>query len=521
MIKDEKFEVTIDSPTNYDRQDKYGSDESNRAPSRTSARWPASIDERKLVRKIDWSIIPILMAAYFLQFLDKVIYNYASVMGMPKELGMKGNDFSWGATAFFLAYTFSELPQAALIQKYRVTKVLGGNIFCWGIVLCCTAAVKTSHQMIAVRALLGCFEAVITPALMFVLSGPERWISKSVLTKPRMITSAWYQRNEAAPRFGLWYCGLGLGQIIGGAISFGAQHGKNSFQGWRLMFLIVGVFNCIVAAIIYFWLAGTPEEATFLSSIEKEAIAQRLHDDHSGLGAKKLRVRSIFETFLDSQTWLLCLLTILNVIPSGVITTYSAILIKNMVNGDSKKAALLNMPSGIFSIVALIFSTYTVRKGYQRWFAIILAVIPTLIGACLMSFLPKSNKAGLLIGIYLVNFAVAPYAIVLSAAGANFRGYTRKVAGGSIIAAAFSIANIIGPQTFQAKDAPNYYPAKITLVASTSCSILVALALRLLYGYRNARAERLGEPAMSHLEAKAIRERMSVDFADPGYRYEY
>jgi hypothetical protein len=49
----------------------------------------------------------------------------------------------------------------------------------------------------------------------------------------------------------------------------------------------------------------------------------------------------------------------------------------------------------------------------------------------------------------------------------------------------------------------------------------VAIALRVLYGYRNARAERLGEPAMSHVEANAIRGRMSVDFADPTYRYEY
>jgi len=423
-------------------------------------------------------------------------------MGMPKDINMKGNDFSWGATAFFIAYTFAELPQAALIQRFPVTKVLGYNIACWGIVLCCTAAVRTSHQMIAVRALLGMFESVITPALI-------------------MITSAWYQRNEAAPRFGIWYSGMGIGQILGGLISYGAQHAHSrTFQGWKIMFLCIGLVNCMVSAAVLLWLPGTPEEATFLSGAEKEAIAQRLHDDHAGVGIKKLRTRSILETFLDLQTWLLCLLTILNVIPSGVITTYSAILIKNF-GYNSKQAALLNMPSGIFTIIALASSTWVVRKGYQRWFAIILATVPTLLGACLMSFLPKSNKAGLLAGIYLVNFAVAPYAIVLSAAGANYRGYTRKIAGGAIIAAAFSVANIIGPQTFQAKDAPNYYPAKYTLVASTSASILVAVALRLLYGYRNSRADKLGEPAMSHVEAKAVRGRTSLEFADPAYRYEY
>ena len=33
------------------------------------------VNETALVRKIDWHIVPILFAAYFLQFLDKVIIN--------------------------------------------------------------------------------------------------------------------------------------------------------------------------------------------------------------------------------------------------------------------------------------------------------------------------------------------------------------------------------------------------------------------------------------------------------------
>lgn len=64
-------------------------------------------------------------------------------------------------------------------------------------------------------------------------------------------------------------------------------------------------------------------------------------------------------------------------------------------------------------------------------------------------------------------------------------------------------------------------PAKYTLVASTASCVLVAVALRMLYGYRNQRAEKLGEPAMSHVEANAVRNRLSLEFSDPGYRYEY
>jgi sugar phosphate permease len=276
-----------------------------------------------------------------------------------------------------------------LLQRFNVSKVLGANIILWGVVTSCTAAVRTSPQMIALRTLLGCLEAVITPALI-------------------MLTSAWYQKDEAAPRFGFWYSGLGAGQIIGGLISYGAQSSHNThFQGWRVMFLCIGIFNVLVGATIYFWLPPTPETAKFLNYGEKEVIAQRLAEDHAGIGLKVLRVRSVLETFLDLQTWLLCLLTILNVIPSGVITTYSSILIKNF-GYSPKQAALLNMPSGIVSICALMGSTWIITKGYQRWVSIVVALCVTLLGACLMSFSPKSNKAALLTGMYLVNAVISP-----------------------------------------------------------------------------------------------------------------
>lgn len=89
------------------------------------------------------------------------------------------------------------ISSGVLLQRFHIGKVLGGNIFLWGIITACTAAVQNRVQLIALRTLLGACEAVITPALI-------------------MLTSAWYQRDEAAPRFGFWYCGLGAGQIIGG-----------------------------------------------------------------------------------------------------------------------------------------------------------------------------------------------------------------------------------------------------------------------------------------------------------------
>ena len=214
----------------------------------------------------------------------------------------------------------------------------------------------------------------------------------------------WYTRAESTPRYGFWYCGLGAGQIIGGLVSFAAQHAPASlsFGGWRIMFVVIGAVNVLASLLVLFILPESPDKAKFLSDAQKQRIAERLRNDQAGVGEKVFRWTSVLEAFADLQTWLLVLLTILITIPSGVITTFSSILIAGF-GYDSKHSALLNMPSGVVSILSTMVSTYVIAKGFSRWLAIDILLIPTLAGSCLMSFLPTSNKAGCLAGIYLVN----------------------------------------------------------------------------------------------------------------------
>src|ERR1700753_2096952 len=75
------------------------------------SQWAAQLTEKGVVRKIDLRILPVLCSVYFFQFMDKIILNYANVMGIQTELHMTGNEFSWAGTAFFLGYMLAEFPQ--------------------------------------------------------------------------------------------------------------------------------------------------------------------------------------------------------------------------------------------------------------------------------------------------------------------------------------------------------------------------------------------------------------------------
>ncbi|KAI0545511.1 putative allantoate permease [Xylaria curta] len=424
------------------------------------------VDDRELYRRVDTRIVPLMFASYFLQFLDKVLINYANIMGLQEDLGLHGQQFSWLATAFFIAYSVAEFPQGWLLQKFPPATVLGVNVLLWGVMVTSTAACQNFAALVAVRTLLGAFEAVITPALI-------------------LITSQWYSRRESTPRYGIWYCGLGAGQIIGGLVSFAAQHGSRttSFSGWRIMFVAVGIFNLIVAALIILFLPNEPQTATWLSEAEKIHIREKLALDQAGTGMKVFRKAALKEALFDIHVWILLVLTILIVIPSGVITTFSATLIRGF-GYDPKSAALLNIPSGVVSIIATLSCTYAILIDFPRWLGIVVLMVPTFIGAGLMSFY-KGSRGGVLAGIYLINFVVAPLALVYALAGVNTQGYTKKVTVNAIVAVGFGIANIIGPQTFLSWEAPGYISAKIIIFAVNGAVIVVAVMLRLLYGWRN------------------------------------
>ena len=57
-----------------------------------------AIDERRLLRKIDWMVVPLTFACYLLQYLDKSLLNYAAVMGIREDLvGYSGHcSFEFG-----------------------------------------------------------------------------------------------------------------------------------------------------------------------------------------------------------------------------------------------------------------------------------------------------------------------------------------------------------------------------------------------------------------------------------------
>lgn len=118
-------------------------------------------DNKRILRKIDLMILPIMLGVYFLQGLDKATLSYASVFGLVKDAHLGGQDYSWLGSIVYIAQLVLQPVIAYFLVKLPTGKFAAVMVLCWGIVLSCMAAGRNFQGLLATRFFLGAFEASV------------------------------------------------------------------------------------------------------------------------------------------------------------------------------------------------------------------------------------------------------------------------------------------------------------------------------------------------------------------------
>jgi hypothetical protein len=100
-------------------------------PSQHEITSSASEIERRVRRRLDFKILPILCFFMFVSFLDRGNIGNAKIQGMTEQLHMRGNDYNIAVLLFTVAYIIFGLP-ATLIFKKTGTQSLSVMMFLWG-----------------------------------------------------------------------------------------------------------------------------------------------------------------------------------------------------------------------------------------------------------------------------------------------------------------------------------------------------------------------------------------------------
>jgi hypothetical protein len=118
-------------------------------------------DNARILRKIDLTILPILLTVYCLQYLDKATLSYASVFGLIKDAHLHGEDYSWLGSIVYVAQLIFQPLIAYLLVKLPIGKFAATMVLGWGAILCCMVAATTFKGLMAARFFLGAFEASV------------------------------------------------------------------------------------------------------------------------------------------------------------------------------------------------------------------------------------------------------------------------------------------------------------------------------------------------------------------------
>lgn len=170
-----------------------------------------SAEDRRLLRKIDLYLLPLICTTYCVQYIDKQTISVGAILGLRHDLKMTGERYSWAGSAFYFGYLFYEFIGSYTLQRFDLSTVLSAYITLWGILLC-LHSVPQYAGFVVLRVLLGALESSITPAYV-------------------IITSQWYRKEEVFFRTALWFASNGIGIILGfGAIAYNVYRDADTYS---------------------------------------------------------------------------------------------------------------------------------------------------------------------------------------------------------------------------------------------------------------------------------------------------
>ncbi|KAJ5371301.1 uncharacterized protein N7496_007393 [Penicillium cataractarum] len=456
-------------------------------------------EEKKLIRRIDWKLMPILCVTYGLQYYDKAMFSQAALFGIRNDLELNvGNRYAFSAAILYLGFIVGAYPAMTLAQRFPIERIASTIITLWGICLILTPVCSNYRALYAQRFFLGMLESGISPMFMLVVGG-------------------WYKKNEQAFRMGIWYSCTGYVSIFSPLINYGLGHIKGSLSPWKYMYLVAGAITITWGIILVFLLPSDPVSARGFNDRQRYIAVARLRVNNSGVRNTHYKKGQVFELLGDLKFWLIFLTALLSMIANGPISTFIPIII-NSFGFSTLNSLLLVMPQGFlggsYQLLAPYLAYRFSEKGIRSWIVFTAQMITTL-AAILLVALPLDATGGLLFACYILPAVGGGYAVLMGLQIANIAGYTKRSIASSGLYIGYCLGNFTGPLVYKEMDAPRYVPGFITVVVTSFAAGITVLLYRFVCVWENRKRD---ESGISEGYENAYQDDLT-DKTNPQFRY--
>jgi len=118
-------------------------------------------ENRRILRKIDLVILPIILCIYGLQSLDKTSLSYASVFNLIRDTHLVGTQYSWTGSIVYIAQLVMQPIVAYFLVKFPIGKFVAIMVLLWAIVLFGMVGARNFVGLMVTRFFLGAVESAV------------------------------------------------------------------------------------------------------------------------------------------------------------------------------------------------------------------------------------------------------------------------------------------------------------------------------------------------------------------------
>ncbi|APO69663.1 tartrate transporter protein [Rhizobium gallicum] len=223
------------------------------------------VDEKQLIAKITWRLMPFLGILYLIAYIDRQNVSFAK-LEMVGALGMSEYAYGLGASLFFIGYFLFEVPSNLLLERYGASKWFARILLSWGAVTIALAYTQNATMFYILRFLLGACEAGFFPGVLYLLT-------------------LWYPSAYRGTMVGLFMIFSALANAVGAPLGgmLLDLDGLYGIAGWQWVFIATGIPAVIAGVVTLLYLSDRPESANFLSDAEKSWLKRRIEAENADM----------------------------------------------------------------------------------------------------------------------------------------------------------------------------------------------------------------------------------------------
>ncbi|KAL3439922.1 major facilitator superfamily domain-containing protein [Aspergillus insuetus] len=453
--------------------------------SHSSLEEPSTVNEKKVLRKMDIRLIPIVSALYLLCFLDRGNIGNAKIEGLLEDINLTSAQYNMCLTAFFFTYAAFELPSNMVLKRLRPSIWLSAIMVGVGIVMTLMGIVQNYHGLLVSRIFLGVAEAGLFPGVAFYIT-------------------TWYCRHAAQFRQALFFSAASKMDGVGG------------LDGWRWIFILEGLLTVLVSALAFFIISDYPHEAKFLSEDEKAWVMHRLKNQYGSNveGPNSFQWKYLWEAVSDYQIWIGVVALWGIIVPLYGISFFLPSIIRDL-GYSSSKAQLLTVPIYVGGALFSIVSAWLSDRAKKRSPFLIFHCCCIIIGFAIVIASTGRGVPGVVyFGIFLAVSGIYPgIPSIVNWIRNNLAGDYKRAVGMGLHIGLGNIGGAMASNFYRAQDAPNYYLGHGLELGFGVAGLIAVITLRIVYQRVNKSREENGTGNLT------TEEMVRMGDKSPAFRY--